>query len=427
MQKLVEIRLTGPRGDNPLGFLTALGAVAALESARIPCLLRWEGLTPVLSWQPPSPPPLASELKLKDGQSQSAQEELTPDQTNLIAHLYSALRREPPSDHAQKRLNQTEKQLKKLRTTIKKKTDEIKKLRLSRDERAQAKAECVEPLRAQERQAESAYISCLSQTVVDPILSLGEDLTVSNERWLAFVKQIKLYDGPLSPLRLLFLVASYGIGNPNRLNDGMTSTPWAMLRGAGHQHFLTTVSELMLSSTPSHLAKAIFGPWIPTDEKLSLRLDPADDRRYALMASDPTSNNNTIRSLWGANRLAFEALQFFPAYPSRYMAVVAWKTEKNEWTSGCQVFWPLWKPDLSPDAIRSLLRLPDLYKDDPSSAQAGIQPDRKTSRRVSHLPSPRQSLQARGVFAVFASTRVRNDKFYNLTPAAVCWMNPYFS
>jgi hypothetical protein len=120
---------------------------------------------------------------------------------------------------------------------------------------------------------------------------------------------------PPTSRRWADLAAAYGIADPAQPTERMLASPWALISGSGHQDFLSSVQELMHRCSVDHLTRALFGPWEPTDDKYSLRLDAGDDRRYALMERDPSGNKPF--TLWGANRLTFEALRFFPCLPAR--------------------------------------------------------------------------------------------------------------
>ena len=87
------------------------------------------------------------------------------------------------------------------------------------------------------------------------------------------------------------------------------------MSGAGHQHFLKTMRDLAKMTTRSDLERSLFQPWEYTDDKPSLRWDPADDRRYALRWKEPSGD--PILTMRGANRLAIEALPLFPTAPVR--------------------------------------------------------------------------------------------------------------
>jgi hypothetical protein len=411
---MVELRLTGPRGDNPLGFLATLGVVATLETDGIQCKVRWDGLTPVLCWEPSTACSNPTVAVCATGQCPVGHRPLREDEAHLIFVLHTLLYRNPPSEQAQDQLKAAEKQLKEERTKVKKKEAELKERRLSRNERREVEQRELKPLEQGRDQAQKQYLSCLANSTVDPALSLGDNLTAKNDVWTDFLDRLIMIAVQPGGQRLLDIIASYGIGDPNKPEDEMQSTPWALVRGAGHQHFLGSVRELMQRCAPCHFAKALFGPWVGSDEQFSLRLDPGEDRRYALMSADPTAAGNRPKTLWGANRLAFEALQFFPVYPSHPVGVVGWRSsERGDWDDGSEVRWPLWNKPLSPAVICSLMRLLDLWQDPPAAS---------LGRRGDSSLSARARLQCRGVFAVFRSKRIRDDKRYNLTPGTACWM-----
>jgi hypothetical protein len=177
-------------------------------------------------------------------------------------------------------------------------------------------------------------------------------------------------------------------------------------RGDSRQHFLESIENIMTQCGQDHLWQALFGPWIPSDMKYSLRWDTANDRRYALMEQDPTAEGNEPQTLWGANRLAFEALRFFRAMPVRGgMGVVGWKAATpDDWQEDCAVRWPLWDQSVSVVVVKSLPGLQDMWLDD----------------AVAH-----NRLRALGVSAVMESRRIgfgqATSRKYNLTPAVAVW------
>ncbi len=323
---VVEFELTGPRGDNPLGFLTALGALVTLEDAGWRPRLGWRGLRPRLQVNPDPPPETESESNEKRRQT-------------LLSKLHTTLQRKP-----------------------------------RRDEPA------------------------------DPSVSLDKNLTVLNEKFLLHTDEA-MAQAQLRNRRWVDLAAAYGVGNPSDRVQRMLATPWALVSGSGSQDFLGSVEQLMVRCEIDHLKKALFGPWSPQDKLHSLRLDVHDDRRYALMDQDPTGSGNKPRTLWGANRLAFEALRLFPAMPHPSgMAVRAWRLDGGTWRKGCSVRWPLWEPQASAAVVGSLLGLPELWG--------------KTS-------SDRIRLRELGVFTVYESRRIAvgegGNLKYNLTPPVAVW------
>src|SRR5262249_7402142 len=156
--------------------------------------------------------------------------------------------------------------------------------------------------------------------------------------------------------------------------------PFCFITGSGHQYFLDTVRQLMKEAAAERVRKVLFEPWTYTDEKLSLRWDPMEDRRYSLMDRDPTATDNKSRTVWMANLLAYRALSLFPSAPGRR------GLETTGWSGSGEFFtWPIWEHPADPDTIRSHMLLPDLSTE--------IQ--------------DRSALRARGVAAILRSRRIK--------------------
>lgn len=171
--------------------------------------------------------------------------------------------------------------------------------------------------------------------------------------------------------------------SPSKRKEGkLAATPLAFITGGGHQDFLGTIRKLLVLVVPEKVESTVFEPWVYADEGLSMRWDPIEDRRYALMDRDPTAAGNKPRTVWMANLLAYRALALFPSAPRRSGLVSAgWSKQKD----GEAFTWPLWVGPAGPDTIRSLLLLPELRQ-----------------------PSPDHSaLRERGIHAVFRSRRIR--------------------
>jgi hypothetical protein len=160
----------------------------------------------------------------------------------------------------------------------------------------------------------------------------------------------------------------------------VTATPFCFITGSGHQYFLDTVRQLMGVATAERVRATLFMPWTYSDEKLSMRWDPVEDRRYALMDRDPTANDNKSRTVWMANLLAYRALSLFSSAPgSRGLGTVGWSGSEGIFS------WPIWDHPIAPDTIRSLMLQPELSTE---------KHDRRTQK-------------AQGILAVFRAKRVR--------------------
>jgi hypothetical protein len=149
------------------------------------------------------------------------------------------------------------------------------------------------------------------------------------------------------------------------------------------------------ATTSAQLEHALFEPWSYSDPRPSLRWDPIDDRRYALRAFDPTNAAvSPILTVRGANRLAIEALPWLPTFPCDGGARTRGFTRRNRVVD---FTWPIWHYQLSADTVRSLLGLGELYADAP----------------------PRGSLVARGIAEVFRCRRI-GGYYRNFSPAVAC-------
>ncbi|MCU0635844.1 MAG: hypothetical protein MUE41_13295 [Gemmatimonadaceae bacterium] len=141
-------------------------------------------------------------------------------------------------------------------------------------------------------------------------------------------------------------------------------TPFCLMFGQGHQHFLERLA-MVGTSTPdeSALARALFEPWRYEDEGVSFRWDPSEDRRYALQAGDPSKAKHKIGTVAGANRLAVLGLASHAAVPivRRLGVVGSWSRGVGR-TRTVGYRWPL--PD-RPMELAALERF--MYREDPQA------------------------------------------------------------
>ena len=188
-----------------------------------------------------------------------------------------------------------------------------------------------------------------------------------------------------------FLVA-YGCESiMDKKNGIILDTALRTMSGAGHQHFLGSMLELIGNTNTDHLFKALFSTWDYSDARPSLRWDPMDDRRYALRWKEPSGDK--ILTVRGANRLAIEALPLLPTAPYRNGLETTGFSHRPE--EGVQFSWPIWKPKITIDIVRSLLSLKELQT---------LKPDRDTLSRM-------------GIVEVFRSQRITEGKYRNFTSA----------
>lgn len=175
--------------------------------------------------------------------------------------------------------------------------------------------------------------------------------------------------------------------------DGLvTDTAFRTMSGAGHQHFLKTLRDLQPITTAEQLHECLFEEWSYKDGKPGLRFDPAEDRRWALRWSEPSTD--PIKTVRGANRLAVEALPLFPTSPSGSRLETTGFRGRN--SSDTWFAWPIWTLPISLDSIRGLLAHPALHRTDVKEGR---------------------ELLAMGVAEVYRSRRLTLGKMRNFTPS----------
>lgn len=183
-------------------------------------------------------------------------------------------------------------------------------------------------------------------------------------------------------------------------------TPYCLMFGQGHQHFLDRFAEVPNTLSPpprgrgktakdvspaEAIRESLFAPWNRVDPTDSFRWDPEEANRYALRAKNPSSDAEAKTTQHGANRLAAIALPLLPAAAVarrgdvKLLAVGATYSEDG---SLC-ISWPIWR---SPARLAGVLAL----------MRAGPEP---------------ASLRPPDVVAFMRAGRASLGKFMILTPA----------
>lgn len=246
---------------------------------------------------------------------------------------------------------------------------------------------------------------------VELLEEIGPDLTISGRR-LRFLTQKALADceRALEIHHLLLrarvdFVAAFGCdastvdGEPDSL---IQDTALRTMSGAGHQHFIAFMRELIVSTNADHLRTTLFTSWTYKDpgRGANLRWDPGDDRRYALRWKNPSGDPNT--TVRGANRLAIEALPLFTTAPDGdTLQTTGFAQRRRE---GVRWTWPLWSAAINLDTVRGLLQSSEVQPPPAQAPQAELQ-------------RWRSALAVRGIAAVFQSQRITTGKYRNFTPA----------
>jgi len=178
-------------------------------------------------------------------------------------------------------------------------------------------------------------------------------------------------------------------------SDGneITESSLCAANGAGHQNLIQSMRDVLGIVQREHIRTALFVPWKRAFEvtpelartqslgnrKPTLRLDPSDERLYALRAENPTASTSGYRTELGGQALAVAAFALLPVLPGRRPMCVASKREPLR-----VVFhWPLWDAGASVPTVRSLL-------------WTGVEDE--------------IGLRARGVFCAFRAARVSGAK-----------------
>ncbi len=235
-------------------------------------------------------------------------------------------------------------------------------------------------------------IPALAAMKDDPSFRFADDLTISCEEFRK-VARSAYNAADLTDRHYADFIAAFGCDSlqVSAKDQRIQDTALRTMSGAGHQHFIGSMRELVEKTNPGHLRASLFESWQYSDSKPSLRWDPLDDRRYALRWEEPSGD--PVRTMRGANRLAVEALPLFPTAPGERKLHTTGFTQRR--SEGVLFTWPIWEMPLNIDTVRSLLSLAELQKP---------RPDRK-------------NLFARGIVEIYRSQRITRDKYRNFAPA----------
>jgi hypothetical protein len=188
---------------------------------------------------------------------------------------------------------------------------------------------------------------------------IGKNITVPSEKFAPFVRDAQ-GDARRQDRRAADFAAAFGCeACENKEKGRIEYTDLCFITGSGHQDFLGTIAALARSVEAVHLRDALFGNW-RADKGLSMRWDPSDAAEYALRWDDPGPKG--AWAVWGANRLAVEALPYFPAVPVKRGLQTTGFSRRNRQD---EFTWPIWSRCASFDTVRSLTSLAELQQDAP--------------------------------------------------------------
>lgn len=256
------------------------------------------------------------------------------------------------------------------------------------------------PLQEDATQKRKAWLGALQNAVPRAELAIGKQINCTAAEYRDQANS-DLNEGGHSNRETLDLLAAFGSDAAVDKFGRIAATPFCFITGSGHQYFLDTVRQLMEVVSPERVHAALFEEWNYRDEKLSMRWDPLEDRRYALMDRDPTASDNKSRTVWMANLLAYRALVLFPSAPVKGgLGTTAW----NSIDKTSNFTWPIWEAPADLDSIRSLLQLAALSAPTPNRSglvERGIVAAFRARRiQVGNPPLHKINFSpARGVFA----------------------------
>ena len=215
--------------------------------------------------------------------------------------------------------------------------------------------------------------------------SLGKNITVSKDVFKPFVAEA-CAAATLHDRRSADFAAAFGCEICEQEDkDRIKYTDFCFITGSGHQDFLGTMFALEERVTCSHFYDALFGEW-RAEKGLSMRWDPSDAAEYALQWDDPGPKG--AWAVWGANRLAVEALPLFPSAPSRVGLQTTGFQQHNRQD---EFTWPIWKQCIGLASLRSLLSLAEL--------QSSMESPKEALKR--------EALLAMGIEEIYRAQRVR--------------------
>ena len=224
-----------------------------------------------------------------------------------------------------------------------------------------------------------------------PELDFGKNLSVKPEQFRAEAVSAQSQARPHHRRHADFIAAFGCELYETKDRKSIQDTALRTMNGAGHQHFLGTMKQLVQETGSAHLHSSLFKTWNYSDAKLGLRWDPEEDRRYALRWDNP-SDGRGVKTVRGANRLAVEALPMLPTAPgTRELQTTGFTTQDR----AVLFTWPIWQVAIDMNVVRSLLALPEISRPRPN----------------------RDHLNAIGVAEVYRSQRITVGKYRNFTHA----------
>ena len=357
-----EVLLRGLDGTNPLGFLATLGTLCVLADADRKATLTLAWTAGDSTWVPC----IQGFSRGKDRLAETLAEQLKCPF--------------PPDEERDQKRSETQAAHDDKKRELREADESLKRTGLRGNERKAAEEQRLSPIRDSLAELRREWLKALRESVPSPELSLEKSLGASCSE-LRETMQLGLEGASATDRVAVDLLSAFGSDACGQAKTGrMQATPFRFTTGSGRQWFLDTVRQLMGRVDAERIDNALFRPSEPSDEKLSMRWNPQEDRRYSVMWSDPTASGNEPKTNWAINLLGYRGLQLVSSVPTfRGLRTTGWRSEPDPaWR------WPIWNGGMPIDVIRSLLSHPLLAVQAPQ----------------------RGRLSALGVTALFESVRV---------------------
>ncbi|MEQ8788694.1 MAG: hypothetical protein RIC55_20455 [Pirellulaceae bacterium] len=369
--------LSGLNGSNPLGYLAALGTLRLVSHA-------WPDRKIRVAWEVSDG---AYRPRITSCESFTEKELITV-AWDVLCHGTSASEREEAKQHRERLLQ--------LRDEFDQQEASLKKQKLNKKQRD----EKLKSLLAEQQLRLDAW-----RRIAHPQLQLGADTTVPPEEFLIMEQNAAETASHFHRAYADFVVA-LGSSCFQQENGRIEDTALRTMSGAGHQHFLGFMENLLLAVTPEHVRKSLLHDWVYDDpvQNLTMRWDPSDDARYALQWRDPSGDprRRSGGSVLGANALAIAGLPLISCIPTKSgLRTVGFRGRGARDTYW---IWPIWEPAIDMDTSRALVA---------HSLVGRLH----TTLRTAEERRIRSDLAVLGVVRCFRSQRITVGKIRSFTPA----------
>lgn len=341
---MTRFTLAGLPGENPLGFMAAVGTLLVAERAwpEADARLAWshepEGWRPVLVLEGD----LSRAALLEGLLAEACRWKKVPD---AVADARRKV--------ALTALKEAQARFKAAKKDAKAALDAVTP-RLKGAAREAFQAKFLEAVDRELRAAEEVAAQ-VSGAGGDPTTGLGANLKLRPDQVEPSFRRAAIEARP-AQRRTVDLFAGFGCEARPDQDGNFSMSRWSKQNGNSGKNMLQDVEQAMRALTVEKLERSLFAPWDYGDEKWSLGWDPADVRPFAHQANDPADGAMTMH---GANVLAYEAMAVLPVVLSRGQAVTLGVTRQDrQWCST----WALWSMPLRSSVIRSVLANPALHR-----------------------------------------------------------------